>query len=107
MLLLILVGSTNMVKAQEASFYGDYFEGRPTASGEIFDPKLLTAAHKTLPFGTIVQVRNIKNGKTVMVKINDRGPFVEERDIDLSEAAAEEIAMIDDGVAKVELTIIT
>jgi rare lipoprotein A len=107
MLLLILVGSTDMVKAQEASYYGDYFKGRPTASGEIFDPDLLTAAHKTLPFGTIVKVRNIKNGKTVTVKINDRGPFVGERAIDLSEGAAREIAMIDDGVALVELTIIT
>jgi rare lipoprotein A len=106
-LILILAGSTNMVKAQEASYYGDYFAGRPTASGEIFDPELLTAAHKTLPFGTMVQVRNIKNGKTVLVKINDRGPFVGDRAIDLSEGAARKIAMIDDGVAKVELTIIT
>jgi len=96
-----------MAKAKVASYYGDKFAGKPTASGVPFDPGKLTAAHKTLPFGTKVQVRNLKNDKTVIVEINDRGPYIHGREIDLSYAAAMQIAMIDDGVAKVELTILS
>jgi rare lipoprotein A len=87
-----------------ASYYGGKFIGRPTASGEIFDATKLTAAHKTLPFGTVVKVTNLSNYKSVIVRINDRGPFVAGRIIDLSEAAAKKIAMIQAGVQKVTIS---
>lgn len=89
-----------------ASFYADKFHGRKTSSGEVFDMNGFTAAHRTLPFGTKVKVTNIKNGKSIVVKINDRGPFKEERIIDLSKAAAESIDMVNDGVAEVEIKIL-
>ncbi|HXI14640.1 MAG TPA: septal ring lytic transglycosylase RlpA family protein [Thermoanaerobaculia bacterium] len=88
-----------------ASWYGEEFSGRTTANGEIFDPLLLTAAHRTLPFGTVLTVRNVKNGQTVSVRINDRGPFIGNRIIDLSYGAAEKIGMIDPGVGTVEMAI--
>jgi rare lipoprotein A len=89
-----------------ASFYGKRFAGRPTASGERFDPRQLTAAHKTLPFGTRVKVINPRNGRSVIVRINDRGPFTKGRHIDLSRAAAEEIGLVNAGHGKVELLVI-
>ena len=89
-----------------ASWYGPTFHGKATASGEIFDTYRLTAAHKTLPFGALVEVKNLENGKTVRVRINDRGPFVRGRIIDLTYAAAEEIGMLADGTARVELTVL-
>lgn len=89
-----------------ASWYGGKFQGRKTANGEIFDTNQLTAAHKTLPFGSIVKVLNLENGKTVTVRINDRGPFIEGRIIDLSRAAAEEIGMLGTGIAMVKLEIL-
>ena len=89
-----------------ASWYGPTFHGKATASGEIFDTYRMTAAHKTLPFGALVEVKNLENGKTVRVRINDRGPFVRGRVIDLTYAAAEEIGMLADGTAKVELTVL-
>lgn len=89
-----------------ASYYADKFHGRKTSSGEVFDMNGFTAAHRTLPFGTKVKVTNIKNGKSVVVKINDRGPFKEERIIDLSKAAAESIDMVNDGIAEVEIEVI-
>jgi rare lipoprotein A len=89
-----------------ASYYGDKFHGRTTANGEVFDQEALTAAHKTLPFGTIVKVTNVKNNRTVVVRVNDRGPFVEGRIIDLSRRAAEEIDMIRAGVTEVEIEIV-
>jgi len=89
-----------------ASFYADKFEGRKTASGEIFDQSKLTAAHKTLPFGTVVEVVNMNNGLSVTVVINDRGPFVAGRVIDLSYAAAKRLGMLQDGVVPVKLKII-
>lgn len=88
-----------------ASWYGGEFQGRLTANGEVFDTYKMTAAHKTLPFNTIVEVRNLNNGKTVEVRINDRGPFVEGRIIDLSYAAAQALEMLDNGVIPVVLTI--
>jgi len=88
-----------------ASWYGGKFQGRRTASGEIFDTHKLTAAHKTLPFGTIVTVTNLKNGKKVDVRINDRGPFVKGRIIDLSMAAAREIELLGDGVGRVKIDV--
>lgn len=90
----------------KASFYGEKWNGRKTSSGEIFDTKLLTAAHKTLPFGTIVKVTNESNGKSVIVRINDRGPFIKGRVIDLTKAAFSVIDNIQRGVTKVQLEII-
>jgi rare lipoprotein A len=86
-----------------ASWYGPGFHGRATASGQIYDMHALTAAHRTLPFGTVVEVRNLENGLVVRVTINDRGPFVGRRIIDLSRAAAEAIDMVGPGTARVEL----
>lgn len=88
-----------------ASYYGDEFDGRQTSSGEVFDQGELTAAHKTLPFGTVVTVTNLDNGRSVRVRINDRGPFVAGRIIDLSRAAAESIGMIESGTARVRIAI--
>jgi len=85
----------------KASYYADKFQGRKTASGEIYDKNKLTAAHRSLKFGTLVRVTNLFNDKSVIVRINDRGPFVESRIIDLSYAAAKKIDMIDQGVAEV------
>ena len=92
-----------------ASWYGgrDGFEGKPTASGEIYDSSLLTAAHRELPLGTIVDVTNLDNGQSVRVRINDRGPFVAGRVIDLSRAAAGEIGLIGPGVGPVRLDVVT
>lgn len=90
----------------QASWYGDPFHGRRTASGEIFDKNQFTAAHKTLPFGTVVVVRNLENSLTVTVRINDRGPFVAGRIIDLSQAAGAKIGLDHSGVARVSLHIL-
>ena len=86
-----------------ASWYGREFEGRPTASGEIFNASLFTAAHPSLPFGTVVIVTNQHNNKSVIVRINDRGPFVSARIIDVSRAAAEQLDMIVTGTAPVSI----
>lgn len=86
-----------------ASYYGDGYHGRKTANGETFNKRKLTAAHKTLPFGTVVKVKNLSNGQTIKVRINDRGPFVKGRIIDLSEKAAQKIDMKQQGVAEVQL----
>lgn len=94
------------VEKGEASYYADKFHGRPTASGEKYNKKAFTAAHKTLPFGTKVRVTNLKNNKSVDVIINDRGPFKAGRIIDLSRAAAEKIGLINDGVAKVTVEVL-
>jgi rare lipoprotein A len=90
-----------------ASWYGEEFAGRTTANGEIFDPLLLTAAHRTLPFGTVLDVRNAKTSQTVRVRVNDRGPFIAERLIDLSYGAAKQIGLIDAGTGDVDLTIVS
>src|SRR3954471_22517290 len=86
-----------------ASYYADKFQGRRTANGEIFRQRKRTAAHRTLPFGTKVTVKNLSNGRKVKVRINDRGPFVKGRMIDLSKKAARRIGMVDAGVANVEI----
>lgn len=86
-----------------ASWYGPGFYGRKTASGERFTKTKLTAAHKTLPFGTRIQVTNLQNGKEVEVVINDRGPYIRGRVIDLSYAAAEKIGLLKSGAAPVVL----
>ena len=87
-----------------ASWYGPNFHGSPTASGEPFDMHSLTAAHRTLPLGSRVLVRNLKNNETVVVRINDRGPYVQGRDIDLSFGAARVLGMVRPGVVPVEIT---
>ena len=89
-----------------ASYYADKFVGLSTASGEIYDPSGLTAAHRSLPFGSSVRVTNLKNGRQVVVRINDRGPVKTDRLIDLSKAAAQRIDMLQDGIVEVELLII-
>lgn len=89
-----------------ASFYGSRFAGRPTASGERFDPGGLTAAHRTLPFGSMVRVTDDRTGKSVTVRINDRGPFHGERIIDLSREAARQIGLIQRGRATVRLALL-
>ncbi len=89
-----------------ASYYGRRFHGRRTANGERFDMHAMTAAHKTLPFGSKVRVTNPANGKSVTVRINDRGPFTRGRTIDLSRAAAREIGLIRRGHAMVELALV-
>jgi rare lipoprotein A len=86
-----------------ASYYADYYQGRKTANGEIFDHDKFTAAHKKLPFGTKVLITNLSNNKQVMVRINDRGPFVRKRIIDLTKKAARELDLIGPGVAKVKI----
>jgi rare lipoprotein A len=100
---LISLGQTQTGKA---SFYADKFEGHPTASGEKYKHNKLTAAHKTLPFGTVVRVTNLANGSTVEVKINDRGPYIEGRIIDLSKSAAEKLGFINLGVTDVKLEVV-
>ena len=89
-----------------ASFYADKFEGHQTASGEIFEQDKFTAAHRTLPFGTKLKVTNLSNGKSVIVTVNDRGPFADDRIIDLSKAAAEQLDMIKSGVIPVKIEVI-
>ena len=89
-----------------ASFYGNELAGNRTASGERFNPKELTAAHRTLPMGSKIRVTNKANGKSVVVRINDRGPFAKSRIIDLSHAAAQEISMVRSGTARVTLDLI-
>lgn len=90
----------------QASWYGPGFSGKSTASGDVFDETKLTAAHKTIPLGTKAKVTNLQNGKSVEVEINDRGPYTEGRIIDLSQAAAKSIGIIDRGVAKVRVEVL-
>lgn len=90
----------------KASWYGHPFHGRTTANGERYNMHLMTAAHKTLPFNAVVKVTNLVNGKTALVRINDRGPYIAGRNIDLSFAAAQELDMVEYGVAPVKLEII-
>ncbi len=105
-LLIIAITQIPAQEKGEASWYGGKFQGRLTANGERFDTNMLTAAHKTLPFNTIVEVKNLGNNNIVHVRINDRGPFVEGRIIDLSRAAASKLDMVGTGVAKVEVKIV-
>jgi rare lipoprotein A len=86
-----------------ASYYSDNFEGKKTASGEVYSGSKMTAAHRSLPFGTSVKVTNLSNNKSVTVTVNDRGPFVKDRIIDVSKAAAVKLDFIDQGVTKVKI----
>ena len=90
-----------------ASYYGDELAGNRTASGERFNPAQLTAAHRSLPFGSMVRVTNTSNGDSVIVRINDRGPFAHGRVIDVSQAAAREIGMHRSGTARVKLALLS
>lgn len=90
----------------QASYYADSYVARPTASGELYQAGENTAAHRTLPFGSMVRVTNLKNGKSVVVRINDRGPFVRGRIIDLSRAAFESIGRASEGLLRVEIEVI-
>lgn len=89
------------------SWYGPGFAGRTTSNGEVFDPSQLTAAHRTLPFGTRVRVTNLETGASVEVRINDRGPFKPGRIIDLSRAAADRVGMLASGIARVRVEVVS
>ena len=111
--IMLLLGTSSNLQAntdnaviQEglASYYSDYFQGRTTASGDTFNQQELTAAHKILPFGTRVKVVRTDTGQEVEVVINDRGPFIKGRVIDLSKRAAQKLGMLDRGVAPVLIT---
>lgn len=93
-------GAGPRVREVLASYYGDEFQGRPTASGEPFDQHDFTAAHRSLPFGTRLRVTNPDNGSTIVVRVNDRGPFVRGRELDLTEAAARALGIMRNGVAR-------
>ena len=103
---IVMTSAESTEVSGRASYYGDPYHGRTTANGETFDKNKMTAAHRTLPFNTWVRVENQLNGKSVDVRINDRGPFVAGRVIDLSEGAARRIEMISSGVVPVSLEII-
>ncbi len=106
LIIISLAVSFAQIQKGTASFYADKFEGKQTASGEKYKHKKLTAAHKFLPFGTIVKVTNLENKESVEVRINDRGPFVEGRVIDLSRSAAEKLKFINQGLAEVQIEVI-
>lgn len=91
----------------KASWYGPRFHGKLTANGEIYDQMALTAAHKSLKFGTLLKITNTRNGKSVVVRINDRGPYIAGRQLDLSKGAAIELGLLEKGVAKVKVEEIT
>ncbi|MGI9513540.1 MAG: septal ring lytic transglycosylase RlpA family protein [Anderseniella sp.] len=101
--LLIAASPANAAQTGKASWYK---MGTKTASGERFNPNGLTAAHRTLPFGTRVRVKNLRNGKSVVVRINDRGPFIKSRIIDVSKGAAQKIGLIRAGVTKVSIKVV-
>ena len=89
-----------------ATYYADRFHGRPTSNGEKYDKDAYTCAHRKLPFGTLVKVTNPKNGKSTVVRVNDRGPYGKRAKIDLSKAAAKDIGLLPIGILKVELEVI-
>jgi rare lipoprotein A len=95
------------VQVGMASWYGQPYHGRRAASGEIYDMEKLTAAHRTLPFGTRVRVENLENGRNIELRINDRGPFVEDRIIDVSRAGARALGMLGTGTARVQVEVIS
>jgi rare lipoprotein A len=104
--------NTSLVKyidrgTMKASWYGPRFHGKLTANGEIYDQMALTAAHKSLRFGTLLKITNTRNGKSVVVRINDRGPYIAGRQLDLSKGAAIELGLLEKGVARVKVEEIT
>jgi rare lipoprotein A len=102
----LLCGCSSNTQKGEASYYSDTLHGKKTASGEPYDRGALTAAHKTWKLGTMVRVTNVGNGKSIVVRINDRGPYAKGRIIDLSRAAAEKLDFIKKGVTEVKLEIV-
>lgn len=107
-ILVLLVGTIgvsaeNYEEQGKASYYADFFHGRLTSNGEVFSQDSLTCAHRTLPFGTYLKVKNLSNDKEVVVRVTDRGPFIQGRIVDLSRAAAEQIGMIHAGVVRVDV----
>ena len=101
------ISTVNAYQIGRASYYGKKFHGRKTANGEIFNMYKMTAAHRVLPLGTVARVTHLGNGRQVLVKVNDRGPFIEGRILDLSFAAALELEMVEAGTAEVMIEIIT
>jgi len=99
-------GKVLSIEIGVASYYGEKFHGKKTASGEIFDMYKISAAHKEYPLGTIVRVTNLNNGKSLVLKINDRGPFIKGRIIDLSYAAAEELDFVLEGTTTVKIEVL-
>jgi len=98
---------TRVVLLGQASYYHDSLHGRTTASGEPYDRQALTAAHRQLPFGTVIQVTNLENGRSVQLRVNDRGPFVDGRIVDVSRRAAEVLDFVRDGVVDVRLEVLS
>jgi len=101
-----LAAQSPVYQQGKASYYGQRFAGRSTASGEPFNPKALTAAHRSLPFGTRLRVTNLNNGRQTVVRVNDRGPFAGSRIIDVSLNAARKLGMLYDGVVPVRLQVL-
>lgn len=99
--------SNSQLSKGRASWYGTSAHGKKTANGEIYNREAMTAAHKSIPFGTVLRVFNLKNGRYVLVRVNDRGPFVEGREVDLSLRAAEALRMIRSGVASVAIQVVS
>ena len=106
-LLLCFKGFSQTAQTGMASYYHDKFDGRPTASGEAYKAVEMTAAHASLPFGTLLRVTNVDNAQSVIVRVNDRGPFVGDRILDLSKAAAMALDLLDRGVALVRIEVLT
>jgi rare lipoprotein A len=104
-LALAVIPGLALAEEGMACYYADSLHGNPTASGEPYDRAAMTAAHRSLPFGTVVKVVNLENDRRVVVTINDRGPHVKNRIIDLSGAAAAELGMLDSGTARVRLEV--
>lgn len=109
LLISLLISLSQVVQAQEyglASFYSDKFQGRPTASGEAYDKDKLTAAHKTHPYGTYLRVTRLDNKKSVVVRVNDRGPYISGRVVDISMKAALQLGLPSDGTARVKVEVV-
>lgn len=105
MLVFLSIGLQAKNKEGVASWYHDSLHGNLTANGEVYDKDKVSCAHKTLPFGTILEVTNIDNDSTIIVRVNDRGPFIDGRDLDMSRRAAEDLGMIDAGVVNIKYEI--
>lgn len=105
-IILFLLSFNTLDIKTRASWYGSTHQGKKTASGELFDKNDYTAAHRTLKFGTKIKVTNLKNGKEIIVRVNDRGPFAKNRGLDLSEAAFKSIANLQRGVISVDYEVI-
>ena len=105
-LLIVCQGFSQSIETGKASYYHDKLEGNPTANGETYKASALTAAHPSLPFNTMIRVTNLANKRSVVLRVNDRGPFAKNRILDVSRAAAKELDFLDEGVASVTIEII-